>query len=377
MSKVALITGITGQDGSYLAEFLLEKGYEVHGITRRASISNTARIDHLMGKIKLHDGDLSDSSSLIRIIGLTQPDEIYNLAAQSHVQVSFDVPEFTADVDATGVLRVLEAVRLCGLADTCRVYQASTSELYGKVEEVPQRETTPFHPYSPYAVAEHTMGLLLCLNRKIHKAYNRTRDFNFTLNGLTGFDLHGKTVGVIGTGRIGQIFMNICKGFGMEVLAYDPYPANDPSIHYVDLHTLFQQSDILSLHCPLTEQSKHLINKDTIADMKDGVVLLNTSRGMLIESEALLSALQSGKIAAAGLDVYEEETAFFFEDFSENIHRDQVLSLLLSMPNVLLTSHQAFLTNEALKNIAEVTLQNLADFFDGKPLQNEVKTGQL
>ena len=127
--------------------------------------------------------------------------------------------------------------------------------------------------YSPYAVAEHTMGLLLCLNRKIHKAYNRTRDFNFTLNGLTGFDLHGKTVGVIGTGRIGQIFMNICKGFGMEVLAYDPYPANDPSIHYVDLHTLFRQSDILSLHCPLTEQSKHLINKDTIADMKDGVVL--------------------------------------------------------------------------------------------------------
>ena len=231
--------------------------------------------------------------------------------------------------------------------------------------------------YSPYAVADHTMGLLLCLNRKIHKAYNRTRDFNFTLNGLTGFDLHGKTVGVIGTGRIGQIFMNICKGFGMEVLAYDPYPANDPSIHYVDLHTLFQQSDILSLHCPLTEQSKHLINKDTIADMKDGVVLLNTSRGMLIESEALLSALQSGKIAAAGLDVYEEETAFFFEDFSENIHRDQVLSLLLSMPNVLLTSHQAFLTNEALKNIAEVTLQNLADFFDGKTLQNEVKTGQL
>jgi len=231
--------------------------------------------------------------------------------------------------------------------------------------------------YSPYAVAEHAMALLLTVNRHTNKAYIRTRDFNFSLSGLTGFDLHGKTVGVVGTGKIGRIFAGICKGFGMEVLAYDPYPANDPSIHYVDLHTLFQQSDILSLHCPLTEQSKHLINKDTIADMKDGVVLLNTSRGMLIESEALLSALQSGKIAAAGLDVYEEETAFFFEDFSENIHRDQVLSLLLSMPNVLLTSHQAFLTNEALKNIAEVTLQNLADFFDGKPLQNEVKTGQL
>ena len=154
MSKVALITGITGQDGSYLAEFLLEKGYEVHGITRRVSISNTARIDHLMGKIKLHDGDLSDSSSLIRIISIVQPDEIYNLAAQSHVQVSFDVPEYSGDVDALGVLRILEACRILGLAKKTKFYQASTSELFGKVEEVPQRETTPFHPYSPYAVAK-------------------------------------------------------------------------------------------------------------------------------------------------------------------------------------------------------------------------------
>ena len=147
MAKVALITGITGQDGSYLAEFLLEKGYEVHGITRRASISNTARIDHLMGKITLHDGDLSDSSSLIRIISLVNPDEIYNLAAQSHVQVSFDVPEYSGDVDALGVLRILEACRILGLTKKTKVYQASTSELYGKVEEVPQKETTPFHPY--------------------------------------------------------------------------------------------------------------------------------------------------------------------------------------------------------------------------------------
>jgi len=152
--KKALITGITGQDGSYLAEFLLEKGYEVHGITRRASISNTARIDHLLGRITLHDGDLTDSSSLIRIIGLVQPDEIYNLAAQSHVQVSFDVPEYSGDVDALGVLRVLEAIRILGLTEKTKFYQASTSELYGKVEEVPQRETTPFHPYSPYAVAK-------------------------------------------------------------------------------------------------------------------------------------------------------------------------------------------------------------------------------
>ena len=156
MSKVALITGITGQDGSYLAEFLLEKGYEVHGIVRRASISNTVRIDHLIEKnvIKLHDGDLSDSSGLIRLVGEIRPDEIYNLAAQSHVQVSFDAPEYSGDVDALGVLRVLEAVRVCGLTKTCKVYQASTSELYGKVEEVPQKETTPFHPYSPYAVAK-------------------------------------------------------------------------------------------------------------------------------------------------------------------------------------------------------------------------------
>ena len=152
--KKALITGITGQDGSYLAEFLLEKGYEVHGITRRASISNTARIDHLMGRITLHDGDLSDSCSLIRIISIVQPDEIYNLAAQSHVQVSFDVPEYSGDVDAIGVLRILEAIRILGLTKKTRFYQASTSELYGKVEEVPQRETTPFHPYSPYAVAK-------------------------------------------------------------------------------------------------------------------------------------------------------------------------------------------------------------------------------
>lgn len=154
MSKIALITGITGQDGSYLAELLIEKGYEVHGIVRRASISNTSRIDHLMDKLTLHDGDLSDSSSLIRIIGLVQPDEIYNLAAQSHVQVSFDVPEYSGDVDALGVLRILEACRILGLVRKTKIYQASTSELYGKVEEVPQRETTPFHPYSPYAVAK-------------------------------------------------------------------------------------------------------------------------------------------------------------------------------------------------------------------------------
>lgn len=174
--KKALITGITGQDGSYLAEFLLDKGYEVHGIHRRSSISNTARIDHIMDKITLHDGDLSDSSSLIRIIGLVQPDEIYNLAAQSHVQVSFDVPEYSGDVDALGVLRILEAVRILGLTKKTRIYQASTSELYGKVEEVPQKETTPFHPYSPYAVAKQ-YGFWI--TKEYREAYNM-----FAVNGI-------------------------------------------------------------------------------------------------------------------------------------------------------------------------------------------------
>lgn len=227
--------------------------------------------------------------------------------------------------------------------------------------------------YSPYAVAEFTMGLLLTLNRKIHKAYFRTRDFNFSLNGLVGFDLHGRTVGVIGTGKIGQIFIRICQGFGMHVLAYDPYPVPDASFPYVSLEELLAKSDILSLHCPLTEQTRHLINKDTIARMKDGVYLLNTSRGMLVESESLLDALKNGKIAGAGLDVYEEETEFFFEDRSDMVQRDTLLSLLVSMPNVVLTSHQAFLTNEALHNIAQVTLDNLDAYFKDGTVRNAVQ----
>lgn len=227
--------------------------------------------------------------------------------------------------------------------------------------------------YSPYAVAEFTMGLLLTLNRKLHKACFRTRDFNFSLNGLVGFDLHGKTAGIIGTGKIGQIFIQICRGFGMHVLAYDPFPVPDADFSYVSLEELLQKSDIVSLHCPLTEQSRHLINRDTIAQMRDGAYLLNTSRGMLVESDALLDALKSGKLAGAGLDVYEEETDFFFEDRSDSIDRDTILSLLVSMPNVVLTSHQAFLTTEALHNIAKVTLENLDAFFRDGTLQNEVR----
>ena len=226
--------------------------------------------------------------------------------------------------------------------------------------------------YSPYAVAEHTMALLLTLNRKIHKAFIRTRDFNFSLNGLTGFDLHGKTAGIIGTGQIGRIFIDICKGFGMNVIAYDPYPIENSDINYVSLDKLFAESDIISLHCPLTKDTRYIINERSLAQMKEGVVILNTSRGQLIDSDALLQSLKDGKVRGAGLDVYEEETALFFEDYSSTIVQDDVLARLVSLPNVIMTSHQAFLTEEALQKIAEVTLFNLNQFYNGEALTNEV-----
>lgn len=226
--------------------------------------------------------------------------------------------------------------------------------------------------YSPYAVAEHAMALFLCLNRKINKAYNRTREFNFSINGLQGFDLNGKTAGIIGTGQIGRIFIKICKGFGMNVIAYDPFPIKNPDFEYTDLDTLYRKSDIISLHCPLTAESRHILNSDSFSKMKDSVYIINTSRGGLIESESLLDALKRGKIAGAGLDVYEEESELFFEDYSSRIIDDDILSLLVSLPNVIITSHQAFLTDEALKNIAEITIGNLNDFFAGRPLKNQI-----
>lgn len=226
--------------------------------------------------------------------------------------------------------------------------------------------------YSPYAVAEHAMALLLTLNRKIHKAYARTRDFNFSLNGLTGFDLHGKTIGVVGTGKIGAIFIDICKGFGMKVLAYDPYPLKNTDIDYVTLEELCKQSDIISLHCPLSKDTMHMINQATIGLMKKGVYLINTSRGALIHSEDLLEALKAEKIGGACLDVYEEETEVFYEDMSYAIIHDDVLSRIISMPNVIVTSHQAFLTKEALQNIADTTLSNCKEFFDDRILSNEI-----
>lgn len=230
--------------------------------------------------------------------------------------------------------------------------------------------------YSPYAVAEHAMAMLLTSIRRIHKAYIRTKDFNFSLSGMTGFDLHGKTVGVIGTGRIGRVFVDICRGFGMKVLAYDKYPAKDldngDTIRYVDLDTLFAESDIISLHCPLTEETDHIIDEQSINKCKKGVVIINTSRGALVDAEALLAAIKSRKVGAACLDVYEEESDLFFEDYSGHIIEDDTLARLISMPNVIVTSHQAFLTEEALSNIAETTVNNITEFFKNGQCPNEL-----
>lgn len=226
--------------------------------------------------------------------------------------------------------------------------------------------------YSPYAVAEHTMALILTSVRRIHKAFIRTKSFNFSLSDLTGFDLFNKTVGVIGTGKIGKIFINICKGFGMNVLAYDKFPDKSLDVKYVQLEELFQKSDIISLHCPLTEETYHLIDSKSINSMKPGVMIVNTSRGALIDAEALLDGIKSRKIGGACLDVYEEESDFFFEDYSSHIVEDDTLARLISMPNVIVTSHQAFLTEEALENIAKTTIENIVQFEKTGRCENEV-----
>lgn len=230
--------------------------------------------------------------------------------------------------------------------------------------------------YSPYAVAEYSLALMLSLNRKIHRAYWRTRDGNFSLNGLMGFDMHGKTIGIIGTGKIAKILIRLLKGFGMRILAYDLYPdmkfAGEEGISYVSLDELYRESDIISLHCPLTDQTKYMIDKDSIDKMKEGVMIINTGRSQLINTNDLIEGLKEKKIAAAGLDVYEEEGEYFYEDKSDKIIDDDVLARLLSFNNVIVTSHQAFFTKEALHNIAETTLQNIEDFRCHRPLVNEV-----
>ena len=230
--------------------------------------------------------------------------------------------------------------------------------------------------YSPYAVAEHAVGLILMLNRRLYRAHNRVRDDNFALNGLLGFDLHGKTVGIVGTGKIGQCFAQIMKGFGCRLLAYDVHPSPvclDLGVSYVDLPDLFAQSDVISLHCPLLPATHHMINDETIQQMKPGVMLINTSRGALMDTKAVIEGIKSGQIGYLGTDVYEEEEELFFEDLSDTIIQDDTFQLLQSFSNVVITAHQAFFTQEALSNIADTTLSNISTFAAGEPCPNEVK----
>lgn len=268
-------------------------------------------------------------------------------------------------VNATVIDKLYEmGVKLIALR--CAGYNnVDLSHAFGKIHVV------HVPAYSPYAVAEHAMALLLTSIRRIHKAYNRTREFNFSLNGLTGFDLYGKTIGIIGTGKIGKIFIDICKGFGMNVLAYDKYPSSN-DYNYVSLDELLSKSDIISLHCPLTQETHHLIDENSLSKLKKGVIIINTSRGALIDAKALLEGIKNRIIGAACLDVYEEESDIFFQDFSGHIVEDDTLARLISMPNVIVTSHQAFLTNEALDNIASTTINNILDFFKEDVCSNEL-----
>ena len=271
---------------------------------------------------------------------------------------------FVNDKADESTLKILQENGVKILALRCAGFNNVELEQKGtlKVVHVPQ--------YSPYAVAEHAVALLLNLNRKLYKSYQRTRKYNFSLNGLLGFDIHGKTVGVIGTGRIGKVFIQIMKGFGANVIAYDTYQdkafQEEMQFEYVDLDTLYTRSDIISLHCPLFKETEKMINKESIKKMKDKVILINCSRGKLINTNDLVEELSKGKIGGVGLDVYEDEEEFFLRDLSNSYVRDKNLSILLSMPNVIITSHQAFFTKEALDKIASDTLENI---------KKEIETG--
>ena len=274
---------------------------------------------------------------------------------------------FVNDTANAAVIDKLCSLGVKAIALRCAGYNnVDVSYAYGKIHV--------FHvpAYSPHAVAEHAMAMLLTSVRRIHKAYIRTREFNFSLAGLTGFDLHGKTVGVVGTGKIGRAFVDICRGFGMKVIAFDKFPDATSGIDYVTLDEVWEKSDIISFHCPLTEDTYHMVNAETVKKMKKGVVLVNTSRGALIDSDTLVEAIKSRRVGAACLDVYEEESDVFFEDRSGHILGDDTLARLISMPNVIVTSHQGFLTEEALANIAETTVGNIVEFFREGYSQNEL-----
>ncbi len=299
-------------------------------------------------------------------------DHLNPKTAPHMVLEAFDaVCAFVNDTLNAGVIEILSQKGIGVIALRSAGYNnVDLKAAYEKVHVVRVPE------YSPQAVAEHAVALMLGLNRKTHRAYSRTRDGNFSINGLLGFDMHKKTVGVVGTGRIGRALIPILKGFGMEVLAFDVMPnedfAREAGFRYVDLDDLYARADIISLHAPLMSDTFHMIDEKSIAKMKDGVFIINTSRGALIKTEALIEALKNKKVGCAGLDVYEEESEYFFEDFSSTVISDDHLARLLTFPNVLLTSHQGFFTREALTNIARTTLQNLTDYFEGRQMVNEI-----
>jgi D-lactate dehydrogenase len=278
---------------------------------------------------------------------------------------------FVNDKIDAGIVKSLKENGVKLIALRCSGYNnVDLKAVYGEIH------TVRVPAYSPHAVAEHALALLLCLNRKIHKAYNRVREGNFSIDGFIGFDLNGKTVGVIGTGAIGRCFVSAMKGLGMEVIAYDPSPDRDyaekEGLRYVELEEIWKRADVISLHCPLVPDTYHLVGEKAIACMKPGVVIINTGRGALVDAKALIDGLKNGQIGGAGLDVYEEESEYFFEDLSSTVIGDDVLARLLTFPNVLITSHQGFFTAEALKNIAETTLKNVEDFIEDKYLENEI-----
>ncbi|MBM4089886.1 MAG: 2-hydroxyacid dehydrogenase [Planctomycetes bacterium] len=314
--------------------------------------------------VAMYDTKPYDRESFARVAGAESidwrfldfrlgPDSVHAAAGAQVVCV------FVSDDASRSVLEKLAGLGVRLLALRCtgfnKVDLAAAKELGLPVTRVTY--------YSPYAVAEHTIALILALNRKLHRAFNRIRELNFSLTGLEGFDLHGKTAGVFGTGRIGRIVAELLKGFGMRVLAYDPYPATDWAAQYgivfTEPQTLARESDIVSLHVPLTPETKHLIRRETLALMKPTAILVNVSRGQLIDTTALIQALKSRRLGGVALDVYEEEEGVFFEDLSGQVLEDDVLARLLTFPNVLITSHQAFLTREALNDIACVTVENI------------------
>lgn len=278
---------------------------------------------------------------------------------------------FVNDNADSKALKILEDNGVKCVALRCAGFNNVDLENKGnlRVVRVPQ--------YSPYSVAEHAVALLLNINRKIYKSYQRTKKYNFSIDGLLGFDIHGKTVGVIGTGKIGKVFIEIMNGFGANVIAYDLFKDENAEkqlgFKYVALDELYEQSDIISLHCPLTEETEKIINKQSIDKMKDGVIIINCSRGKLINTDDLINELETGKIGGVGLDVYEDEEDYFLRDLSNEYKRDVDLSLLLSMPNVLITSHQAFFTQEAINKIASDTLENISKVMNNEECENELK----